>query len=563
MSGQTTPETHKWTALFSLLIVAGLLFSACGVAGEAATATSAPEATQPPAAATTAPEPTQPPPAEGPPQGGTVVLMGHQEISSLSPQDYGPDVHHVMIMNIHDALLEYNVKYELEPALAESYEVSEDGLTYTFHLRPGVKFHNGADFTSKDVKYTYDFYGDPANASVIQGSFQYVDSIDTPDDYTVVVHMKQVDAAFINNVAYTNIVESDYHQEVGEEVYKTAPIGTGPFKLKEWRPAEYTLLEAFDDYYRGRPNIDFLREDIVPEPSVRAIALETGDADSAVWPLLTEDNLRLAEDPNFVTFAMAGGSIKHFPLNNSLPQLSDKRVRQAMMYALDRQQIIDDIWSGAAEVAHSNLSPKYAFYYNPNLKHYDYDPEKAKALLDEAGWVDENGDGVREKDGQKLAFTVTVITGDQARRPIAEVAQQYFADVGIQLSIEEAPVATILEGLENCTMDASLFNWTYGELDPDPFATLHSDGGNNFACFKNEEMDKLIEEGTSVVDPEERQPIYYNIQELFVEEVPVLYLQVDTWYNIFSTRVKGLPDPADVQENLWVYRTAWQWWVEE
>jgi peptide/nickel transport system substrate-binding protein len=184
-------------------------------------------------------------------------------------------------------------------------------------------------------------------------------------------------------------------------------------------------------------------------------------------------------------------------------------------------------------------------------------------LLDEAGWVDENGDGVREKDGQKLAFTVTVITGDQARRPIAEVAQQYFADVGIELSIQEAPVATILEGLTNCTMDAGLFNWTYGELDPDPFATLHSDGGDNFACLKNEEMDKLIEEGVSVVDPEKRQPIYYQIQELFVEEVPVLYLQVDTWYNIFSARVKGLPDPADTLENLWIYRTAWQWWVEE
>jgi peptide/nickel transport system substrate-binding protein len=468
-----------------------------------------------------------------------------------------------MIMNIHNGLLELNYKNELDPVLAESYEASEDGLTFTFKLRQGVKFHDGADFTSKDVKYTYDFYRDPANAAITQGLLQYIDTIDTPDDYTVIFNMAQVDAAFLTNVAYIYIVQSDYHQEVGEDVYKTAPIGTGPFKLAEWRPAEYTLLEAFDDHFRGRPNIDFLREDIVPEPSVRAIALETGDADDAVWPLLTEDNLRLAEDSNFITYASPGGSIKHFPLNNSLPQLSDKRVRQAMMYALDRQQIIDDIWSGAAEIAHSNLSPKYAFYYNPDLKQYEYDPEQAKALLDEAGWVDEDGDGVREKDGEKLAFTVTVISGDQARRPIAEVAQQYFAEVGIELSIEEAPVATILEGLRNCTMDAGLFNWTYGELDPDPFNNLHSEGGNNFACFKNERMDELIEQGTSVVDPERRQPIYYEIQELFVEEVPVLYLQVDTWYNIFNARVKGLPPPEDVLENLWVYRTAWQWWVEE
>jgi len=551
--------------IFCVLVMGALALSACATPeptatpkAEAPTATSAPIVDTPvPATAV----PTKA--AEGVPQGGTVVLMGHQEVASLSPQEYGPDVHHVMIMNIHNALLEFNYKNELEPALAESYEVSEDGLTFTFKLRQGVKFHDGADFTSKDVKYTCDFYRDPANAAVTQGLLQYIDTIDTPDDYTVIFNMAQVDAAFLTNVAYIYIVQSDYHQEVGEDVYKTAPIGTGPFKLAEWRPAEYTLLEAFDDYFRGRPNIDFLREDIVPEPSVRAIALETGEADSAVWPLLTEDNLRLAEDPNFVTYAVPGGSIKHFPLNNSLPQLSDKRVRQAMMYALDRQQIIDDIWSGAAEVAHSNLSSKYAFYYNPNLKPYEYDPEQAKALLDEAGWVDGDGDGVREKDGVRLSFVVTVITGDQARRPIAEVAQQYFAEVGIELSIEEAPVATILEGLRNCTMDAGLFNWTYGELEPDPFGQLHSEGGNNFACFSNARMDELIEEGVSYVDPEKRQPIYYEIQEIFVEEVPVLYLQLDTWYNIFNARVKGLPDPAETLEGLWVYRTAWQWWVEE
>ena len=189
---------------------------------------------------------------------------------------------------------------------------------------------------------------------------------------------------------------------------------------------------------------------------MRTIAIETGAADSGVWPLLVEDNLRLAKDPNYKVYRTSGSSIKHFPINNGLPQLSDKRVRQAMMYALDRQQIIDDIWSGAAVVAHGNLSPKYDFYYNPNLKRYEYDPEKAKALLDEAGWVDSDGDGVRDKDGVKLSFVDTVISGDQARRPIAEVAQQYFAAVGIEMTIEEAPVASILTGMRDGTMDAAL-----------------------------------------------------------------------------------------------------------
>jgi peptide/nickel transport system substrate-binding protein len=555
---------RKELVFVSLLVISALMLSACGTPEPTATSESAaPTATLAPikdtpvpatGAATKAPE--------GVPQGGTVVIMGHQ-VSGLSPDNTGPDVEWVMVANIHNALFELNPMLVLEPILAESYEVSDDGLIYTFKLRQGVKFHDGTEFTAKDVKYTYDYYRDEANATTIIGNFLGVDRVETPDDYTVIVHMSEVNAAFMVNGATTFIVQSEYHQEVGEDTYKTAPIGTGAFKLKEWRPAEYTELEAFDDHFRGRPNIDFLREDIVPEPSVRTIALETGEAHSAVWPLLVEDSLRLAKDPNFVAFRTSWASIKHFPLNNSLPQLSDKRVRQAMMYALDRQQIIDDIWSGAARLAHSNLSPKYDFYYNTNLKQYEYDPEKAKALLDEAGWVDEDGDGVREKDGVNLSFTVTVITGDQARRPIAEVAQQYFAAVGIEIEIEEAPVASILEGLRECTLDAGLFNWTYGDLDPDPFSTLHKDGGNNFACFDNPRVNELIEQGVQIVDPEERKPIYYEIQEIFVEEVPVLYIMVDDGYNIFSNKVKGLPDPEKVLSALEIYRTAWQWWLEE
>jgi len=549
--------------IVSVLVMSALVLGGCATPEPTATPQpAAPTATIVPIKDTPVPAtavPTKAP--EGAPQGGTVVILGHQEISGLGPDDIGPTVHWVMIANIHNSLFELSPMLVLEPVLAESSEVSEDGLTYTFKLRQGVKFHDGTEFTAKDVKYTYDYYRDPENATTIAGNFLGVDSVETPDDYTVVVHMAEVNAAFMVNGATTFIVQSEYHKEVGEDIYKTAPIGTGAFKLKEWKPAEYTELEAFDDHFRGRPNIDFLREDIVPEPSVRTIALETGEAHSAVWPLLVEDSLRLAKDPNFVSYRTSWSSIKHFPLNNSLPQLSDKRVRQAMMYALDRPQIIDDIWSGAASVALTNLSPKYDFYYNRDVKQYEYDPEKAEALLEEAGWVDADGDGVREKDGEKLSFTVTVITGDQARRPIAEVAQQYFAAVGIEIEIEEAPVASILQALRECTMDASLFNWTYGDLDPDPFATLHTDGGNNFTCFSNPRMDELIEQGVQVVDPEKRRPIYYEIQDIFVEEVPVLYIMVDDGYNIFSAKVKGLPEDALSGDEI--YRTAWQWWLEE
>lgn len=500
-------------------------------------------------------------PAAGTPrQGGTMVWLGHQEVAGLSPDDDGPDIQAVLIYNIHNPLVYYNTFNELETVLADSYEVSDDGLTYTFKLKEGVKFHDGTDFTAKDVKYTFDYYRNPDNGAVNIGNFTNVASVDTPDDYTVVVNMSDINAASLSTWAATGIVQSAYHAEVGEDTYRTAPIGTGAYKLKEWRAAEFTELEAFEDHFRGRPNIDVIRLEVVPEPSVRTIALQTGDADATVWPLLVEDTLAFSQDPNFVVLSALGNSIKHFPLNNSLPQLSDKRVRQAMLQALDREKIVADLWQGAASVAHSNIPPS-SFYYNAALQQYPYDVAAANALLDEAGWAP-GADGIREKDGTRLAFTITTITGDQARRPIAELAQQMLKEVGIEVQLAEAPVASILEGLRAGTIDSSIFNWTYnnGAIEPDPYSTLHSQGGNNFNQFKNEEMDKLIEEGLITVDPDERKKIYDRIQEIFVEEVPALYLQFDEWQNVFNSRVKGLPvDPK--ASTSWFYR-ANEWWLE-
>ena len=495
----------------------------------------------------------------GPKQGGTMVWVGHQEVAGLSPADIGPTVHWVMIINIHNPLVTVDENNESELVLAESVDVSADGLTYMFKLHEGVLFHDGTELTADDVAYTYNYYRNPDNGAPIVGRFTGIGSVEAADKYTVQVNMDDVNAASLTSWATVPILQSAYHAEVGEDTYRTAPIGTGPYKLKEWRPAEFTELEAFDDHFRGRPNIDVLREDIVPEPSVRMIALQTGEADSAVWPLLVEDSIYLESEPDFINFRTLANSIKHFPLNNSIPQLAEKEVRQAMMYALDRQRIIDDLWNGAAQVSHSNLTPASP-YHHTGLKQYDFDPQEAMALLDGAGWVP-GSDGIRAKDGTKLSFTITTITGDQARRPIAELAQLMFADVGIDVLLEEAPVATILQGMREGTMDASLYNWTYGNaVEPDPFSTLHSAGGNNFAQFNNARMDELIEEGLKVVSYEEREPYYHEIQEIFVEEQPVLNLQFDEWMNVFNSRIKGLPESP---KNSTMYQQAYKWWIEE
>jgi len=502
--------------------------------------------------------------SSGPKQGGTLGLMGHQEVAGLSPDHWGPSVQTTMIRAIHDSMMLLDENLINQPQLADSFELSDDGLTYTFNLKEGVLFHDGTEMTSADVQYTFDYYRDPENASTIVNRFRNIDSIDTPDDYTVVLNMSAVNAALLTDGIQCPIMQSAYHAEVGQDEYSQNPVGTGPFKLVEFNPAEVVLVEANEDYFQGRPNVDAIRQEVVPEPSVRTIALQTGDSDSALWPLLVEDSLAFAEDPEYTVITTSTGGVKHFPLNNQLPQLAEKEVRQAMMHALDRQRIIDDLWNGAATVAHSNLSPKFDFYSldgDESLTRYDYNPDGAKELLEGAGWV-EGDDGIREKDGVKLSFTCTTITGDQARRPIAELAQQLFSEVGIDMQLAESPISAILEGLTSGTVDASLFNWTYGSTDPDPANLLRSDGGQNWNSYQSDEMDALIDEGLSLADPEDRKPVYHEIQRIVTTEVPMLYLQWDEWMNVFTGRVKGLPETSSDAFSIY-YNCLRKFWLED
>lgn len=501
--------------------------------------------------------------AQEPVQGGQTVWLAHQEIASLSPDDGGPSMQFILIANIHNPLVQMDENVQFVPILADSFEQSADGLTYTFKLKTGVTFQNGDPFSSADVKYTYEYFMNPDNATINGVDFEPIATVDAPDDATVVVTLKNVYPAFINKVATMSILPSKYHAEIGEDAYKGKPIGTGAFKLKEWRPSEYTILEAYDGHFRGRPHLDEIRMNVVPEASVRAIALETGDADTSAWPLVTEDNLRLIEDPQFKFYKTSSWAVNHFPLNNTLPQLSDKRVRQAMMFAIDRQKVIDDIFQGTATVATANMTPALTDWYTTDgVAVYTYDVTKAGALLDEAGWT-LGGDGIREKDGQKLSFTCTTISGDQARRPEAEVVQQYLKAVGIDMQLEEAPVSGILEGLRSGDMQASLFNWTYGgdNADPDATQTLGTDGSNNFSRYSNARVDELLASGLAEPDKAKRQAMYNEIQQIVADEVPFLFMMFWDIYALFNTRVQGLPDTALTSDP--VYLLANEWWIAQ
>ncbi|MEZ4520103.1 MAG: ABC transporter substrate-binding protein [Thermomicrobiales bacterium] len=493
-------------------------------------------------------------------QGGTLILMGHHEIASLSPDDAGPTVHWVMVTQIHNALVELDAWYVLQPTLAESFEVTDDGSTYTFNLVDGVLFHDGEQFTSEDVKYTFDFYMNPENAMLTASDFAGITSVETPDDLTVVMSLEGPNAAFLANAGQAFIVPQHHHSEIGEDAYKSDPIGTGPFMLSEYRAAEFTECVAFEDHFRGRPLLDAVREKIVPEPSVRSIELETGEADSSVWALVTEDNIRLRDSGDFTTYVTSSTAVNHFPMNNERPYFADREVRRALMYALDRDLIVNELWQGLAVKATANISPALDFYYEPDVTEYPYDPDMAVQILEDAGWV-AGSDGVREKDGVKLEWTIAVIAGDQARRPEAEFAQESWNAIGCNVSIEDTTSAS--SGMRDGTHDMSLYNWTYGggSGEPDGSNTLRSDALNNFSKYKSDQMDELLDAGLAETDPDARAEIYSQVQKLVAEDVPFIFVKYWDWFNFYNKRVKGLPE--DVLAGSQLYNACYTMWKEE
>lgn len=497
-----------------------------------------------------------------PVQGGTFITLGHQEVAGLSPEQAGPTVQWVAITQMFNGLYELNWNLELVPVLAESHEASADGLTYTFKLHQGVTFHNGDAFTSEDVKYTFDWIMNEENASTRSANFQLVESVEAPDESTVVVTLTEPDVTFMVNVAPTFIYPAAVHQEIGEEEFNANPVGTGPFKLLEWNAQQRTLLEAYEEHFRGRPNFDQFQLDVVPEAGGRLAALESGQADNSIWALNAEDNVALVESGGFTYFETLNVAVNHFPLNNTNPIFSDVNVRKAMMHAIDREAIARDIFQDQARVATSNLSPKIEKFYNADVTMYDYNPETANRLLEEAGWT-MGGDGIREKDGERLTFTCVTITGDSQRRPEAEIAQQWFSEVGIDMQLQETTVDTILDAMVAGEMDMSLFNWTYGGTDGEPDArdTLMTGGANNFNNYSNERVDELLTQGVTETNEEARIQIYKEIQAIVAEEVPFLYLLYFTGFSFYANSIRNLPESALQSDNI--YPFVFELWKEE
>jgi peptide/nickel transport system substrate-binding protein len=464
------------------------------------------------------------------------------------------------------------------PDLAERWEISDDSLTFTYYLRKDVVWHDGEPFTAHDVKFTYDTILDEGINSPRRADFVDIltpEQIVVLDDYTIQFQLSQVDATFLCCKDIYGIIPKHILGDLSAEEFNVAefntlaPIGTGPFMFREWVKDDHVALVKNPNYFEGEPNLDFVYYKIVENQTVLYAQLQTGEVDyggvtAALWEDANQqENLQCVAYPNF------GFNFYVYQLDPEKTTLFlDVRTRQALLYALDRQAIVDSIAMGLGEVAHST-EPILSWAHNPdNEPRYDYDPEKAKELLEEAGWKDEDGDGVREahgvmdvEDGTPFTFEIHTNAGNVEREQLIVTMQQYWNEVGVGAEtafIEwNALLAELTETYEY-EMIMVGFGW---DIDPDQKTMWHTDsygGGFNMNKYSNPRIDEILDAALLTVDQEVRQEYYYEMQQILAQEVPapILYFRRSTVCG--NERVHGVvPNAIDIRGN------AFEWWVDK
>jgi len=496
--------------------------------------------------------------ADAPAYGDIIIQGSIGDASNLIAMLASDSASHEIASLCYNGLVKYDKDLKLVGDLAESWDVSDDKLTITFHLRKGVKWQDGVEFTAEDVMFGYQTIIDPNTPTAYAGDFQEVEKAEVVDRYTFRVKYKKPFAPGLASWNYLIVLPA--HILKGKDITRSElvrnPMGTGPYKLKEWKTGEKIVLVSNHDYFEGRPYIDGVIYRIIPDLATMFLELKAGNID--YMGLTPTQYLRQTDTPkfkkNFRKYKYLSFSYTYLGYNLLNPKFQDRRVRQAISYAIDKEEIIEGVLLGLGEVATGPYKPG-TWQYNPDVKRYPYNPEKAKELLREAGWIDTNGDGIIEKDGKPFEFTVITNQGNDQRKKVAEIIQRRLSEVGIKMKIRILEWATFInEYIDKKKFEATILGWTIGQ-DPDLFDVSHSSKTHfkelNFISYKNKEVDRLIMEGRHTFDLEKRKRAYFRIQEILAEDQPYTFLYVPYSLPVIHKRFRGIkPAAAGISYNF-------------
>jgi peptide/nickel transport system substrate-binding protein len=435
---------------------------------------------------------------------------------------------------IFSGLVRLDANLVPQPDLAVSWEFTSP-TTLVFQLREGVTFHDGSPFTAADVVHTFTTLTDPDFGAPRRALYAPIESVQALDDHTVEFTLAHPYAPLLQYLDM-GIVPAAASQRLGED-FGDQPIGTGPFRLAGWDRGATIRLSAFDDYHFGRPNVDEVVISVIPDNNVRLIAAEAGDLHLIHSPVPPQDLDRLRAAGDLVVESTTALGYTYLNLNLRNPVLEDVRVRQALAFLTDKQTISEVIFEGMDSPGESFLLPN-TYYYSDDVVHYEYDPERAMALLDEAGWTVGPG-GVREKDGQRLSLELTTNI-DPNRQQILEFLQGEWAQAGVEASVRVYEWPSFIGDVQNARYDVGLIGWLL-LTDPDraTYLQFRSDGGNNYGAYSNPRVDALLDRGRAETDPDARRAIYEEIAQVVTEEAPYIFLLYQGYVVIHAPELQG------------------------
>ena len=458
---------------------------------------------------------------------------------------------------IYNGLVKYDKNINLVGELAERWEISEDNLKIRFYLRKDVTWQDGTPFTSKDVEYTYRIYVDPKTPTAYATDFLRVKEFRITDDHTVeVIYEKPYAPALASwgqSMLPSHLLEG---KEITDSPLKRNPVGTGPYRFKEWNTGEKTLLESYHNYFEGRPYIDQVLTRVIPDLATMFLELKASRLDQmGLTPMQYErqtNNQWFNEHFNKYKYLAFGYSYLGYNLKDW--KFQDKKVRQALTTAINRESIVQGVLLGLGDVANTPYKPD-TYWYNPHVKKFPYDPEKAKKMLEEAGWRDTDGDGIIDKDGKPFEFTIITNHGNDMRKNAATIIQKDLKNVGIEVKIRVIEWAAFIKNFINKrNFEACLLGWGIG-IDPSQIDIWNSkktgESELNFITYQNPEVDRLLELGVSTYDKEERKKYYDEFQAIIAEDQPYTFLFVQYSLPIISSRFHGIqPAPIGISYNF-------------
>jgi peptide/nickel transport system substrate-binding protein len=493
--------------------------------------------------------------------GGTVTVSTFADAVRLLPYTTNDASSNRLQGLIFDGLLNGDIKGNIIPGIATKWDISKDKLTYTFYMRKDVTFHDGKKLTAQDVVHSFGFYMNEKSINPYKSSFTMIESVKAVNDYTVQFKLKEVYAFFLYS-ASAAILPKHYVKTLDDFNKNTKihrnPIGSGPFKFKEWRTAERIVLVANTKYWDGGPYLDQYITKILPDSNVEVINLLKGTVDfvESIAPK-SVSTVKRNKNVNVVKYDTARFDYMGFNLTN--PIFQDVKVREALALGLDRKSIVDKVMLKNAKLASGPFHPLTSLY-NKSVQPLPYNVKEAQKLLAEAGWK-KGSSGLLEKNGKVFEIEVAYNQGNKIREQIATIAAQQWKTLGIKASPRSYEWSIFLDRIDNAKIDMWIGAWGLG-TSGDQFGLWHSSefgpSGNNGPRVNDPKVDKLLEEFRGELDGNKRAKLYHQVHQIMSDEQYQLWMYHPQGFAGYNKKIQG------VKFSLWNrYFNVEDWYIKK